>query len=63
MFIIYVLKFHGSFNSIFQVSELDSETVGLGIAVLALGLSIRILVSYLAVLGGNLTHRYPGVYQ
>ena len=37
------------------MSELESETVGLGIAVLIIGLSIRIVVSFLAVLGGDLT--------
>lgn len=38
-----------------QVNELDSNTVGLGIAVLAIGLTIRLISSYLAVLGGDLT--------
>ena len=37
------------------MSELESETVGLGIAVLIIGLSIRVVVSFLAVLGGDLT--------
>ena len=37
-----------------QVSELDQNTVSLGIAVLVIGLSIRVVVSYLAVLGGDL---------
>ena len=39
----------------FKVSELDSKTVGFGLAVLAIGLTIRIMVSYLAVLGGDLS--------
>ena len=38
-----------------RVSELDPETVGYGLAVLAIGLTIRIIVSYLAVLGGDLS--------
>lgn len=38
-----------------QVSELDPSTIGLGIAVLVIGLTIRIMASYCAVLGGDLT--------
>jgi len=37
-----------------QVSELDPNTVGLGIAVLVISISFRLVVSYLAVLGGDL---------
>jgi NhaP-type Na+/H+ or K+/H+ antiporter len=37
------------------VSELEGSTVGLGIAVLIIGLIIRIMASYVAVLGGDLT--------
>jgi len=40
-----------------QVSELDGKTVGLGIGVLICGLSVRIVVSYLAVLGGDLNNK------
>ena len=38
-----------------RVSELDPQTVGYGLAVLAIGLTIRIIVSYLAVMGGDLS--------
>ena len=37
------------------MDKLDSKTVGYGLAVLAIGLTIRIIVSYLSVLGGDLT--------
>jgi NhaP-type Na+/H+ or K+/H+ antiporter len=37
------------------VSKLEGSTVGLGIAVLIIGLIIRIMASYVAVLGGDLT--------
>lgn len=37
------------------MSELEGSTVGLGIAVLIIGLIIRIMASYVAVLGGDLT--------
>ena len=37
-----------------RVQELEPSTVGLGIAVLAIGLSIRVIVSYLSVCGGDL---------
>eukprot|EP00088_Acartia_fossae_P039215 TRINITY_DN4080_c0_g1_i4.p1 TRINITY_DN4080_c0_g1~~TRINITY_DN4080_c0_g1_i4.p1 ORF type:complete len:584 (-),score=105.68 TRINITY_DN4080_c0_g1_i4:743-2494(-) len=40
-----------------KISELDGSTVGRGIGVLVCGLSVRIVVSYLAVMGGNLTHK------
>lgn len=40
-----------------KVSSLDGGTVGLGVAVLAIGLSARALVSYLAVLGTDLNVR------
>ena len=33
---------------------MEPQTVGLGIAVLIIGLSIRVVVSYLSVLGGDL---------
>ena len=37
------------------MDKLDSKTVGYGLAVLAIGLTIRIIVSYLSVLGGDLS--------
>lgn len=37
------------------MSKLEGSTVGLGIAVLIIGLIIRIMASYVAVLGGDLT--------
>ena len=40
-----------------KVSELEGETVGLGVGVLAAGICVRILVSYLAVMGGQLNHK------
>jgi len=40
-----------------KVSELESETVGLGVAILLCGILVRFAVSYLAVLGGELTHK------
>jgi len=40
-----------------QINKLEPETVGGGIGVLVCGIIIRILVSYLAVMGGALTHR------
>ncbi|XP_005112307.1 sodium/hydrogen exchanger 9B2 isoform X2 [Aplysia californica] len=37
-----------------DISSLDGDTVGLGIAVLAIGLSLRVVVSFLAVFGTDL---------
>lgn len=37
------------------MDELDAKTVGYGLAVLAIGITIRIIFSYVAVLGGDLT--------
>ena len=42
-------------NFVLQVSELDPDTVGLGILVLVIGLVVRIIISYLAVWWGDLT--------
>ncbi len=40
-----------------QLSNLDTSTIGLGICVLLVGLSVRIAVSYVVVYGGNLSAR------
>ena len=40
-----------------RVDALDPATVGWGVLVLVLGLSLRLITSYLAVLGGGLTTR------
>ena len=47
------------------MDKLDPETVGLGIGVLLCGLSVRLVISYISVLGGDVNHRYCiflGVY-
>ena len=38
-----------------QISKLDAATVGYGLLVLTIGLSIRVAVSFFSVLGGGLT--------
>ena len=40
------------------MDKLDPETVGLGIGVLVCGLSARLVLSYISVLGGDVNHRY-----
>ena len=42
-------------NLQYQISKLDAATVGYGLLVLTIGLSIRVAVSFFAVLGGGLT--------
>ena len=38
-----------------QISKLDPATVGYGLLVLVVGLSVRVVVSFFSVLGGGLT--------
>jgi len=57
MWIVLQPLLFGLIGTEIQVSKLEVETVGYGVAVLACGISVRIVVSYLAVLGGELTHR------
>lgn len=40
-----------------QISRLDAATVSWGMLVLVIGLSIRVVVSFFSVVGGNLTTR------
>ena len=55
VWVIFQPILFGLIGTEIQVSELEPSTVGLGVAVLAIGLSIRVGASYLAVLGGELT--------
>lgn len=57
LWVVFQPLLFGLIGTEIKISELDGPTVGLGIGVLICGLSVRIIVSYLAVLGGNLTHR------
>jgi len=57
LWVVFQPLLFGLIGTEIKVSELDGNTVGYGIGVLICGLSVRIVVSYLAVLGGNLTHR------
>ena len=38
-----------------QISKLDPATIGYGLLVLVVGLSVRVVVSFFCVLGGGLT--------
>jgi len=57
MWIVFQPLLFGLIGTEIKVSELESETVGLGVAILLCGILVRFAVSYLAVLGGELTHK------
>lgn len=57
LWIVFQPILFGLIGTEIQVNKLDANTVGLGVLVLVIGLVLRIVASYLAVLGGNLTLR------
>ena len=54
LWVIFQPILFGLIGTEIQVSELDRKTVSLGIAVLVIGLSFRVVVTYLVVHGGDL---------
>merc|ERR1712004_925777 len=54
LWVVFQPILFGLIGTEIRVDELDAKTVGYGLAVLAIGITIRIIFSYVAVLGGDL---------
>ncbi|KAL8579402.1 hypothetical protein ACOMHN_026767 [Nucella lapillus] len=57
LWMIFQPLLFGLIGAAVDVSKLEAKTVGMGIAVLGIGLSVRCCVAYLAVMGTNLTKK------